>query len=330
VARVSLAVLAAALLAAAGCGGNGNSEVRSLDIGYAYGADVGDVGDVLALRELERETGLSTDVRDLGGNEEAVVGLTRGDVELAQVGYRQFLDAVSAGAPIKAVLGQNMASETVLVGGPNVRSVRDLEGKQVSTGTVGGAGDSLITKALVAAGMSRDDSKVVYIDDSTSRAAALLTGRIAAAALDYADVELLRRREPGEYTVLDRAVDRSPNAPQLIWAVDSDWAQEHDDILREVVPALVRGYEDVYSGEGREAWLREAKESFLQGKDAAAAAPIYDFYREIGMWPKASTAVTKAQHDLAVEAWLADDEIEAAVAYEDSWLPDYWTEASEG
>jgi ABC-type nitrate/sulfonate/bicarbonate transport system substrate-binding protein len=327
--RLPLALLALAALLAAGCGSNGDSDVRSLDIGYAYGTDIGDVGDVLAFRALDRETGISTKVRDLGGNEEAVVGLTRGDVQMAQVGYRQFLDAVSAGAPIKAVLGQNMASETVLVGGPDAKKVRDLEGKEVSTGTVGGAGDSLITKALDAAGMSRGDAKVVYIDDSTSRAAALLTGRIAAAALDYSDLELLRRREPGVYTVLDRAVDRSPRVPQLIWAVDSDWAQRHDDVLRDVIPALIRGYEDVYSAAGRRAWMREAKASFLEG-DAGAASPIYDFYREIGLWPKATTFVTKAQHDHAVATWLADNEIETSVPYDDSWLPDYWKDASEG
>ena len=77
--------------------------------------------------------------------------------------------------------------------------------------------------ALDRAGMSRGDVKVVYMDDSTTRAPALAAGRIDAASLDYGDFERLNGREPG--STRDRpGHDFLPKVPIIIWAVDADWA----------------------------------------------------------------------------------------------------------
>jgi len=323
--RVSLVALAVAMMVAA-CGGNGE-ERRSLDIGYAFGADVGDVGDVLALRDVEKR-GITVRTRDMGGPSEAVVGLTRGDVDIAQVPVAQLQDAISAGAPVKAVLGQNMTSEIVLVGGPGMTTMEDLAGKTVAASVAKGVGDSLITGALDAASMSRRDVKVVYVDESPSRAAAFAAGRVDAATLDYVDYELLRRREPGKYTILDTAAERLPKVPALVWVVDSGWAEGNDALLRDFVDGLVAGYERVYTAEGRKAWIEESKSSFLAGEPDEMIERLYRFYRELPLWPTRGNATTRAQHDEATRWWLDTGQIAEAVSFEDSWLPDYWAGAA--
>ncbi len=321
-------VVAGMALASAACGGSDKpAGARALDVGYAYGYDVGDVGDHLAFAKLEDE-GITIRTRDMGGTSEAVVGLGRGDIDIAQVTYAQLLAAISAGAPIKAVLGQNMTSEIVLVGGPGVDSLGDLRGKRAAASTPGGVGDMTIRAALDKGGLSEDEVDVVYIDESTTRAPALAVGRIDAAALDYVDYELLRRRDDSEFTLLARADGLLPSIPLLVWAVDETWAQENDDLLRDTVAKLLDGYETVYSAEGRKAWLAEARRSFLHGKDVSAAPDLYEFYRAARLWPERSTLVTEEQHNSAVTALLAAGAVEQRVAFGDVWSPGYWADAA--
>ena len=90
-------VVVAALAVVAGCGGDEQPSQETLDVGYSYGMDVGDVGDNLAFARLEEEEGITVSTRDMGGAQQAVVGLTRGDIHLAQLQYTQLLDAVAAG-----------------------------------------------------------------------------------------------------------------------------------------------------------------------------------------------------------------------------------------
>lgn len=327
--RSAIVVLVVAWCAlVVGCGAD-NEQPRTIMAGYAFGADVGDVGDVLAFRGLE-DRGITVRSRDMGGTSEAIIGLTRGDVQLAQVTTAALQQAIAAGAPVKGVLGQNMVSEIVLVGGPGIETMDDLAGKTVSPSTPGGVGDTLITEALRAASMSRDDVNVVYIDESPTRAAAFAAGRIDAAALDYVDYELLRLRQPGSYTILDRAADRFPPVPALSWAVEAEWAEENAELLGDVVAGLVDGYEGVYTNEGREAWLAEARASFLGDEPDELAEAVYRFYRGLPLWPRASAAITEAHHAEATRWWLSTGQIEQPVTFEKSWLLDYWREAGEG
>jgi ABC-type nitrate/sulfonate/bicarbonate transport system substrate-binding protein len=322
---VSVALLLAFVLA--GCGGEETPD--TLDVGYSFGADIGDVGDRLAFRQVQADSGIKAQYRDMGGTSEAVVGLTRGDIQLAQIPYRQLLDAISAGAPVKAVLGSNMSPELVLVGGPDVTRSADLRGKRADTGFPGGGGDVLLDDTLERAGLTRDDVHVSYIDESSARAAALASDRIDAAVLDQSEYELLSHRDKRRYTVLARAVDAFPPVPQLVWAVDESWADEHDDVLRSIVDSLVTGYEDVYTTSGKQAWLAESRRTVLGSKDAEVAGPIYDFYRSVDFWPTGTTQVTEAQHDRAVEDWIAHEQIERPVSFEDAWLADYWADAAD-
>lgn len=324
--RAVLIVAATVLLTVSACGGESTS--KAIDVGYAYGMDVGDIGDVLALQALE-EGGVASSPRDMGGNSQSVVALTRGDVQLAQVSTEELLSAIAAGAEVKAVLGQNMVSEIVLVGGPGIDRVQDLRGKTVAAGSPGGTGDNLLTAALEAAGMTRDDIDVVYVDESTTRAAAFAAGRSDALVFDYVDYELLRQREPGDYTLLDRAAARLPQVPALTWAVNTSWADKNEDLLREIVEGLLSGYEDVYTAEGGEAWVREAKADFLADEPDEVVEGIYDFYSELGMWPTRSSPVTEAKHDEAVRQWVESDQIAGPVAFDDAWLIDYWRDAAD-
>lgn len=325
-----MAVALALALGLAGCGGGDEPGAPdAITVGLAYGYDVGDIGDTLAFRELDRR-GVASERRDLGGNSEAVAGLVRGDVRLAQVNLAPLQSAIAEGAELKAVLGQNMFSEIVVVGGPGTRSMEDLRGKRVAVGSVGGSGDTLLTAALDANGMTRDDVKPVHIDESPTRASAFAAGRVDAVVIDYVDFRLLEERKPGNYAILSRAQDVLPPVPQNAWVVSTDWAEEHPELVRSIVEGLLAGYADVYTGEGRRAWLAEAKSDLLDGEPDELAESVYDFYRDGGQWPLADEPVTEAQHDEATRWWIRHRQTEKPVSFEDSWLIDYWRDAAAG
>ena len=328
--RALLIVVAALAVASAACGGDETASVETLDVGYSFGMDVGDVGDTFAFERLRDETGIAVKTRDMGGGPEAVVGLTRGDVQFAQLLYTQLLDAVASGAPIKAVLPQNVAAEVTLVGGDGVRSVEDLRGRTVAVSSPEALSAIALNGALDRAGLSRDDVKVVYMDDSTTRAPALAAGRIDAASLDYGDFERLNGREPGRYTVIARGHDFLPKVPIIIWAVDEEWAAEHSDELQTIVGSLTESYERMYDEPSRARWIAEARRLFLKGEDASVAPGLYDYYKDIGLWPTGSSILTEAVHDAEVDVMLAAKLIQEKVAYDDAWLPDYWRDATDG
>ena len=328
--RSLLIVVAALSLASAACGGDETASVETLDVGYSFGMDVGDVGDTFAFERLREETGIAVKTRDMGGGPEAVVGLTRGDVQFAQLLYTQLLDAVASGAPIKAVLPQNVAAEVTLVGGEGVRSVEDLRGRTVAVSSPEALSAIALNGALDRAGVSREDVKVVYMDDSTTRAPALAAGRIDAASLDYGDFERLNGREPGRYRVIARGHDFLPKVPIIIWAVDEEWAAEHSDELQTIVGSLTESYERMYDETSRARWIAEARRLFLKSEDASVAPGLYDYYKDIGLWPKGSSVLTEAVHDTEVDVMLAEKLIQEKVGYGDAWLPDYWRDAADG
>lgn len=208
--------------------------------------------------------------------------------------------------------------------------MEDLRGKTVAVGSIGGSGDTLLTAALDANGMTRGDVKTVYIDESPTRASAFAAGRADGVVLDYVDYRLLERRKPGEYAVLSRAQDVLPRVPQNAWVVRTDWAEEHPDLVRRIVEGLLAGYAGVYTDEGRRAWLAEAKSDLLDGEPDELAESIYEFYRSGAQWPRADEPVTAARHGEATRWWIRHGQTEKPVSFEDSWLIDYWRDADAG
>jgi ABC-type nitrate/sulfonate/bicarbonate transport system substrate-binding protein len=315
--RLLIALALAVSVTVAGCGGDGG-EPQTLNVGYGWGADVGDTGDSLAFRALERDEGLKVQVRDMGGEAEAIVGLTRGDVQLAQLGYNDALNAIAAGADVRALMASNMAPEFLFVGRPGVEKPADLRGKRVAHSGAGAEGETLLDHTLRKGGLTQSDVKVSAMDDSVARAAALAGNRLDAAMLEVPDYERLRASDPG-YRVLSRMTEIQPPVPHNLWIVDREWADQHRDELERIVAGLMDGYASVYTKDGRSAWIEEARRSFLKDEDPALAEKLYAFYKEVRYWPTQDRMVDQSDHDAAVRLFLDGGQIENGVPYGAVW-----------
>jgi ABC-type nitrate/sulfonate/bicarbonate transport system substrate-binding protein len=321
--------LAASLIlvsvALAGCGGDGG-EPQTVTAGYAFGADIGDTGDRIAFRHAAEAAGVKVNYRDMGGSENAVTGLARGDVALASIPYHLVVAAISQGAPIRMVLSANAAAEFVIAGQPDVKTMDDLAGKRIANSLPGG--DTVVLAALDKAGMSPQDVNLVTLRDSPAKAAALLAGRVDAATLEYIDYERLRAKEPN-LTLVSRQVDVFPPYPSTVWAVGSKWAEDNRALLQSLVDGMLTGYETLYTADGKTAWEEEAQK-IEEGTEPALLNKTFDYHREIDFWPRRDAIYSPAAHDRVVRAYLESGGLEKAESYDRVWDASFWREAAKG
>ena len=175
-ARLPVLALTAAAALLAGCGHGARARTSSspqpsVEVGYPFAYDAGDVADRIAFAGLRRN-GIAVRVRELGGVANVVVALVRGDVQLATVPYSTAIRAVDEGAHVRVVLGQSMASDFVLVARPGIDSVAALRGRRVVFDGTGLDGDTLVRVALGRAGVPSADVKLSQLAESSARAAA--------------------------------------------------------------------------------------------------------------------------------------------------------------
>ena len=322
--------LAAATVALAGCGSGrheGRSSRPALEVGYAFRFDTGDVADRIAFERLRRRTGIRIRARELGGVGDTVVALVRGSVQLATVPYSTAIRAVDEGAHLRVVLGADMASDFVLVGRPGIDSVTALRGRRVAFDAVGLDGETLVHEALAQAGVPTSDVKLTALGDSSSRAAELMARKTDAAVLGEADYVRLRARGEG-VTLLARLSDFRPRSAQTVWVVSQSYERTHRPLLQRVVDGLLGGYAYVYTPAGRRDWIRLARRSALDRRDAAVAPRIYAIYRHTRFWPLRDAPVTPAQHARTVRFWLRADELERFVPFARVWDESYWRRAA--
>ena len=322
-------MLTAAAAVLTGCGsGHAQRTVShepTIQVGYPFAYDAGDVADRMGFAQLRRE-GVAVHVRELGGVANAVVALVRGDVQLAAMPYSTAIRAADEGAHLRVVLGQNMASDFVLVARRGIGSVEALRGRRVLFDATGLDGDTLVRVALARAGLPSSNVKLSAVAESSSRAAALAAGRADAAVLAEPDYERLLQRGLA-LDVLARLSDFRPRSAETVWAVSQSYAQKHRALVGRIVRGLLGGYAFAYTPAGRRAWIVAARRSVFRG-DRELAPHIYDFYRSVRFWPIRGRPVTAAEHRRTVRFWLGAHQLARYVPYSRVWDSSWWRRAA--
>jgi ABC-type nitrate/sulfonate/bicarbonate transport system substrate-binding protein len=317
------AISVAATLAA--CGGNNDSdEGRSLKVGYAFGFDVGDTGDLVAFDRLAAATDIELTFVETGGGAEAVAALTRGDIDMAKLSFGDALNAIGQGADIRLVFAMNPKLDDVLVGGPEVQTVAELRGKRILAGIPPPNQESVpLGHILEQAGLEEGDYELKYVPDSQNRSAALESGATDAATLESVDIELAS----GDVK-LNRLADIGAGipAPSLVLAVRSDFPEENRALVGDVVRELRSGLESLYGPDGRDEWVEQAQEEELADQPEEVAARIYEGHRKLGYWTRGGP-ITEAQHDATVAYLVGGGIVEKPVPFDQVWDTSFWTAA---
>jgi ABC-type nitrate/sulfonate/bicarbonate transport system substrate-binding protein len=320
-ARVAVvAAVVAALLLVTGCGTSDDTADSALRVGYAFGTDGGDTGDLLAYEQLGK-AGVTVKFSSTGSPENAVAALHRGSIDIAVLNQGAMIQAISQGAPLEAIVAQNMTSESTLVA-RGIDSLEQLEGKRVAVG-FGHGGMALVGLATAAAGLPSGSIGVRSVPESTARAVGLQQGRLKAAELDASDTIRLRRSLP-DLVVLARLSDYKRVTGQLAFVTRPDFAAKHGALLQTFVDGILGASSTLYGPEGRAAFIRVAQANALKGDSDELVGKTYDYYRSVGMWPRAATPITAAEYQTTQKFFKDTGQIESEVPFARAWNLAFW------
>ena len=317
----ALVATALGVILLAGCGGKDeNAADNSLRVGYAFGNDAGDTPDMLAYETLRKE-GVKVDVSSTGALENSVAALRRGSIDVAILTQPSLIQAISQGAPLEALVAQNMTSESEIVTrGPE--TFADLAGTRVAVGH-GLAGTALVALASKAAGLPKGAVGVRTVPESSARAVGLRLGRLKVSELDSSDAIRLQG-ELRDLHVLARLSDYAPVKGQLVFVTRPDYAAKHGPLVQKLVSAVLAVSEILYGPGGRATFIRVAQANALKGDSAQLAGKIYDYYREVGMWPKAAAPITAEEYRKMSDFYESSGQIESSVPFARVWDTAFW------
>lgn len=117
-----------------------------------------------------------------GGSGVTMAGLISGDLFVSAGGSAAGVSLVGNGAAIVLIGRCGRPPFTLVTSDPSVRSVKDLKGKVVTTGT-GQSGDLVLRDLLQRNGMKSSDLQYIYQADQQARYMAVLNQRAVAAVI---------------------------------------------------------------------------------------------------------------------------------------------------
>ena len=252
---------ASTLLLASGCGRSGNSR-NSIRIGTTEGLN-------LTMTQLLRQEGffksfdVGADVLALADGSKALGGIFGGSMDLVPMsGIGQLFPAMERGADLKIINAATLIPLLALFSSkPNVRTLKDLEGKVMGVGSVGSL-DYLLTVTLLRK-YSVDVSTVrfVNIGSNIDTFKAVMAGTIDAGVgpasyVDDADWYKVHALANG-----DMSVELQDFTYQAGWTSGSVIQSKRDALVR-VLAAYAKLFRFVQQPSARDAFLSASRTVF--------------------------------------------------------------------
>lgn len=304
----AMGIVSLALLAACGNDESSGEESSATDeinmtIGFTSAIGPGNVAILEAAEQLAAEPGYGEiDNVPFASTELAVQGVASGDVEIMSGNGTEVYIAITQGSQVKAV-GQRIANEFVMVGGPDVAGCADADGKRMGIHSAAG-----ITTALAQAWFNEKcpDAKPAYItiEGSDNRVQALLEGQLDMTIIDVGGVVALEKEAPGEMNVIDYLSEVFPTIQtSLNWAY-VPFAEEHPEAISDF---LAKQIEVQRKMNADPAYLAEIMQKFLPDMDAETAEITANAYLDGGIFPTDGGVTSEAVQDTV--DWLADNDL---------------------
>lgn len=306
------------LVSCAGTGTDGDPDqvgtdgsTEGLKIAYGSDLDPNDVADQFGVRAAGGE------VTPLNDDTQAFAGLTRGNFDVANVGFIETIRAAQAGVPLRIFYVAQRKFEFVSVSQADIETFSELAGKTVANYSE----NAIEAKVLLRDPVAEVDPSLVdqvqwiVMPESPNRAAAMLAGRIDATTLEFSDY--LRLTQEGDFNLLSTMRDVAgpgSKAISTVWVTSEDFYETNRATLEAFAEELQQGYDKFYSD--KDAWLELAATVVPGGFSDKILSQTYAFYRRSEMYPK------KGDSALTREVFRATDEFDLeAGEYEESANP---------
>jgi NitT/TauT family transport system substrate-binding protein len=248
--RVLAAMVAAALLAVAGCGGDSGSSGGGSSKGGITKVKVGvlPISNVAPLylgmkKGFFKAEGLQVEPSIGQSGNELVTGMVSGSTDFAFLGYTPLMSARGQGLPVKVVANADNGAETakdewtLLLSkkGSPIKKPADLAGKTIAVNALKGVGEVEIKAALDKRGVDPNSVKLLEVPFPEMPA-----------ALDKGRVDVIWAPEPFLTTVLDaggQAVEAplttlGPKFPNGTYGTTEKEIAQHKDVVQAFARAI--------------------------------------------------------------------------------------------
>jgi ABC-type nitrate/sulfonate/bicarbonate transport system substrate-binding protein len=222
---------------------------------------------LVGLRLLQREDGITVNVRDLRSPEAAMLALIEGQGQVA-TGFAPFYPAVEKGAKVRAVM-ELSRPEFVVMARKEIAGVAGLNGVRTASHSPKSTVQSLFEFFLRKHPGVKPD--VVFIPEgSPARAQALLRGAVEAAAFDLSAAQVVNDQAPGKFHILVDFTDQPVSSSVLV--VGEEFIRQKPDLVRKLVQRQIQSYRQGIKDP--KFWVRERGEALKELDDAKLEAQL--------------------------------------------------------
>ena len=232
------AALVLTLYGAAGCSDRAERPLR-IRVVDNVNVDIRDVPLLIAFDQLTAQ-GYQIERTSVAGNQLLADVLARGEAEIGIINNQTAWTAVASGADIRTV-AEFTAYTGLIAARSDVRSCGDLRATTVALpGTAGFA--PLLYELLVRKRCPDTRPETIVIAESTSRAAALLSGRVGATMMPGEELLKLQAQSPRDFHAFAAAAVDYPGVRVDGIQVRRAWAEEHRAAVEDLIAAQLTAH----------------------------------------------------------------------------------------
>jgi ABC-type nitrate/sulfonate/bicarbonate transport system substrate-binding protein len=274
-------VLRAALAASAGlaCGFPRPAlaqTARPINIVTTSGATNFILAALMRQRGLFAEFGVEPTFTSVADGSKLMGGILTGQMDLCPLsGFGQVFPAIEKGGKVKILAGGSLLPlQCLLSAKPNIRTLKDLEGKIVATGSLGALVHQMCVAALRKAGA--DETKVTFVNVGS---ATDIFRAVAAGAVDAGSSEFWQINKNGVHAVEGGRfwLDLPDYTYQAAFASDAAVRGKRDTLVR-TLAAYAKLYRFIQDEDSLEPFIK-AFETGLGKPDRDGAIEQWNFYR---------------------------------------------------
>ncbi len=276
---------------------------RTIRIGYASEADLGDVPSLMALALLA-EQGYAVLPINFSQSVFATEAVAVGDVNVATGSTNSFWAAVSKDAPIVTAMEQ-VTNLWQVYAVNSIQECADLDGKRFAI-----SGESAVNAKMMNAYIAENcpgiEMQIVIIQGSQNRAAALLAGEIDATPVELADAIQLAHDAPGEFHTLTNFGQDLPNLRTTAYHFNRAYAEQNPQAVRDFIRAVLTVHRQINADHER--LVAEAARRL--DLDPETMHDISEAYFSINAWD-ANGGLTQANVQYTLEFFQNTSDLDA-------------------
>jgi len=227
-----------------------------------------------------KEFGLSVHIAYMPNGLSSELGTTANSITLGMAGGSDSIEAAAQGAPIHAVWVDYQKLDLVCIGGPGIKSVKDLVGKNVASTGAGGFAETTMTACLNAGGVQQ--SQVHEISMTRAQfVPSLANGQIQAAVFHADDAYTVTHAIKGA-TVLNYLDKSLPNFWYGSLNVTNSYAIAHPLTVERAIAAMILADRWMMNPKNNAQFISLATKDTQESRAAVTSAIKFD--RSIKLW----------------------------------------------